>query len=278
MGILYIVPTPLGNLEDITLRALRILAEVTLIATEDTRTSGRLLKHFGLSCPLVSYHDHSQQDRLERVLTALEQGDVALVSEAGTPLLSDPGYKLVRAAIERGIRVVTLPGPSAITAALTVSGLPTDRFMFLGFLPRKRGERRRALAEVKPVQATLLFFEAPHRVREALKDLLEVLGGERAVAICRELTKLHEEVWRGSLAEAHKVWSERSPRGEFTLVVSGALPHPAWDERRVKQQLVEALNSGMTAKDAVRMVTDWSGWPKREVYTLVQELDNRPER
>lgn len=276
MGTLYIVPTPVGNLEDITLRALRILAEVSLIATEDTRTSGRLLKHFGVTSPMVSYHEHSKDSRLEHVLTALEHGDVALVSEAGTPLLSDPGYKLVQAVIERGIKIVALPGPSAVTTALSVSGLPTDRFLFIGFLPRKRSDRRRALAEVKTVESTLVVFEAPHRLLAALQDMTELWGGERSVSICRELTKIHEEVWRGSLAQANQAWAERKLRGEFTLVVEGAGPQPSWDKARVKQALTRAVTAGATARDAVRVVTAQSGWPKREVYALVQELGDPP--
>jgi len=271
MGNLYIVPTPLGNLEDITLRALRILREVSLIATEDTRTTGRLLKHFEISCPLISYHEHSKGTRIERVLEALTEGDVALVSEAGTPLLSDPGYRLVRAAIERGFEVVSLPGPSALTAALPASGLPPDRFLFLGFLPRKSSERRRLLDEVSEQPATLLFFETPHRLRAALADMIEILGGERLVSVCRELTKLHEEIWRGTLVGASQEWNEREPRGEFTLVVAGATPTAArWDKAQVEAALAKALAAGMTAKDAVRQVTDQSGWPKREVYALAQ--------
>ncbi len=270
MGTLYIVPTPLGNLEDITLRALRILRDVSLIATEDTRTTGRLLKYFEIKRPMVSYYEHSKETRLERVLDTLAQGDVALVSEAGTPLLSDPGYQLVRAAIDRGIDVVSLPGPSALTAALPASGLPTDRFLFIGFLSRKRGQRRRTLAEVSAQPATLVFFETPHRIQAALADMVDVLGAERAVSVCRELTKLHEEIWRGTLAEARQEWTEREPRGEFTLVVAGAAQPEGWDEAQVKTALVRAIAEGMTVKDAVRQVTDQSDWPKRKVYALAQ--------
>jgi 16S rRNA (cytidine1402-2'-O)-methyltransferase len=273
MGTLYLVPTPLGNLEDITLRTLRILREVSLIATEDTRTTGRLLKHFDINGSLLSYHQHSAETRLARVLEALREGDVALVSEAGTPLLSDPGYKLVRAVIETGFAVVALPGPSAVTTALSVSGLPTDRFLFAGFLPRKSSDRRRVLKELAGQTATLIFFESPHRLQTTLKDMVDVLGAERAVAVCRELTKLHEEVWRGTLAGALKEWVEREPRGEFTLVVAGAGPSSdGWNEIRVEAALTDALATGMTPKDAVRHVTNQSGWPKREVYALAQKL------
>ena len=272
MGPLYLVATPLGNLEDITLRALRILKEVALIATEDTRTTGRLLKHFEISCPLVSYYEHNKLARLERILDALAQGDVALVSEAGTPLLSDPGYELVQAALAQGYEVVSIPGPSALTAALPASGLPTDRFLFLGFLPRKSGERRRLLESIQAQPATLIFFEAPHRLRASLIDMVELLGPERVVAVCREMTKIHEEIWRGKLVEARQEWQQREPRGEFTLVVSGANPAPAWDQDRVETALADRLAAGLSAKAAVGEVTTLCGWPKREVYALAQQI------
>lgn len=272
MGTLYLVATPLGNLEDITLRALRVLREVSLIATEDTRTTGQLLKHFDIHCPLVSYYEHNKVTRLERVLAALAEGDVALVSEAGTPLLSDPGYELVRAAIQRGFTVISIPGPSALTAALPASGLPTDRFLFLGFLPRKPGDRRRFLQEVAAEKATLVFFEAPHRLRETLVDMIDVLGGDRAVAVCRELTKLHEEIWRGTLIGAKQEWAQREPRGEFSLVVAGAPPQVAWSQAQVEADLAQALVAGVSVKDAVRRLTDESGWGKREVYALAQKI------
>ncbi len=272
MGTLYIVPTPLGNLEDITLRALRILREVSLIATEDTRTTGRLLKHFDIKCPMVSYYEHSRQSRLGWVLETLVQEDVALVSEAGTPLLSDPGYKLVRAVIEQGIDVVSLPGPSAVTTALPASGLPTDSFLFVGFLPRKRDERRRILAQVAAQPATLVFYEAPHRLRAALDDMAGIFGDERLIAICRELTKLHEEIWRGPLAKAQQEWTEREPRGEFTLVVAGAAPPAVWDEAQVEGALARLITAGASPKDAVKEVTGQSGWAKREVYALAQKI------
>jgi 16S rRNA (cytidine1402-2'-O)-methyltransferase len=272
MGRLYLVPTPLGNLEDITLRALRILGEVSLIATEDTRTTGRLLQHFEIDCPLLSYHEHNESRRVGRLLAALAQGDVALVSEAGTPLLSDPGYELVRAAIEQDIEVVPLPGPSAVTTALSASGLPPDRFLFLGFLPRKGSERRRLLQEVADQPATLVLYESPHRLRAALADMIDTWGAERQMAVCRELSKMYEEIWRGSLAEALQSWTEREPRGEFTLVVAGAPPPPGWDQARVEAALAEALAAGLSPKDAVRQVTDQSDWSKSDVYRLVHQL------
>jgi 16S rRNA (cytidine1402-2'-O)-methyltransferase len=272
MGTLYLVATPLGNLEDITLRALRILREVSLIATEDTRTTGRLLKHFEISCPMLSYYEHNKLTRLDRLMAALEEGDVALVSEAGTPLLSDPGYELVRQTIEHGFEVVPIPGPSALTTALPASGLPTDRFLFLGFLPRKAGDRRRLLVEQKSQSATLIFFESPHRLTAALADMVEILGAARSIAVCRELTKLHEEIWRGSLTGALEEWTRRQPRGEFTLIVEGASPPPLWDEARVAAALQEAMAAGLTPKAAIRQVTEQSGWSKREVYALAQQI------
>ena len=272
MGTLYIVGTPLGNLEDITLRALRILGQVSLIATEDTRTTGRLLKHFDLDRSMVSYYEHNKVTRLERIMEALSQGDVALVSEAGTPLFSDPGYELVRTAIERGFEVVSIPGPSALTAALPVSGLPLDRFLFLGFLPRKAGLRRRLLAEVEPQRSTLVFFEVPHRLQETLTDMVDILGATRIIAVCRELTKLYEEIWRGTLAEAQQEWGQREPRGEFTLVVAGTASPPSWDKTQVETALIEVMTAGISSKDAAKQVATRSGWSKREVYALAQQV------
>jgi 16S rRNA (cytidine1402-2'-O)-methyltransferase len=272
MGILYLVATPLGNLEDITLRALRVLRQVSLIAAEDTRTTSQLLQHFEIRNSLVSYYEHNKLTRQEQILAALAEGDVALVSDAGTPLFSDPGYELVRAAIEAGFAVVSIPGPSALTSALPASGLPTDQFLFAGFLPRKTGERRRRLQEVRGQPATLVFYESPHRLRETLADMIEILGGERAIAVCRELTKLHEEIWRGSLAGAQQEWAGRKPRGEFTLVVAGAPPPTEWAESQVRAALTQALVAGMSPKEAVQQVTTQSGWPRRTVYALAQKL------
>jgi len=268
MGTLYLVATPIGNLEDITLRALRVLRECSLVAAEDTRTTGRLLAHFDIQKPLISHYEHSQPAHQARILSALESGDVALVSEAGTPLFSDPGYELVQAARERGFSVIAVPGPSALTAALPLSGLPMDRFLYLGFLPRKAADRRRALAEVAGVRATLVFFEAPHRLRATLADAVDSLGSDRRCAVCRELTKLHEEVWRGTLSEALNEWRDREPRGEFTLVVEGA-PQPGhWDESSVRSALSALKAEGMGRSEAARRVAQQSGWAKSDVYPL----------
>lgn len=270
LGTLYLVATPLGNLEDITLRALRVLGEVDLIACEDTRHTRRLLTHFEIKRPLLSYFDAARDKtaRLERILAALESGDVALVSDAGTPGLSDPGYEVVTAALERGFNVVSVPGPSALTAALPASGLPIDRFLFLGFLPRKRNERRQTLAEVKDRPETLVFFETPHRLRGTLADAAELLGPDRPVAVCRELTKKFEEIWRGSLAEAVDAWQAREPQGEFTLIV-GRPPEPGvWTAAQVRMALRRALAAGASRSAAARQVARQSGWAKGDVYAL----------
>ena len=277
MGILYIVATPLGNLEDITLRALRILKEVSLIATEDTRTTGKLLKHFDIHSPMTSYYEHSGAARLKQILEALSLGDVALVSEAGTPLLSDPGYRLVQTAIEHDIQVIPVPGPSALTTALSASGLSTDRFMFLGFLPRKRSDRQRLLAEIAGQTVTLVFYETPHRLVAALDDMINVLGSSRRVAVCRELTKFHEEIWRGTLHQAREEWRSRSPRGEFTLVVAGADAEEQWTAGEVEAALLAATQAGLTARDAVQQVTADSGWSKRKVFNLMQAIKTETE-
>jgi 16S rRNA (cytidine1402-2'-O)-methyltransferase len=222
---------------------------------------------------MVSYHEHSKPTQLERILTALADQDVALVSEAGTPLLSDPGYKLVQAAIERGVELVAIPGPSAILTALPVSGLSVDQFLFVGFLPRKPAQRRQMLDKLKSQTVTLIFFEAPHRLRDTLVALAEIFG-ERKIALCRELTKLYEEIWRGTTNEACTVWSQREPKGEFTLVVAGATENSRWNETQVREALLESMATGKTTKDSVKIVTNASGWSKREVYTLAEKVKN----
>ncbi|MBI4497019.1 MAG: 16S rRNA (cytidine(1402)-2'-O)-methyltransferase [Chloroflexi bacterium] len=219
MPTLYVVGTPIGNLEDVTLRALRVLREVGLIAAEDTRTTRKLLAAHDIHTPLVSYHGFSRPWEVQRVLAALEDRDVALVSEAGTPGISDPGYDLIQAAIERGIPVRPVPGPSALTAALAVAGLPTHRVLFLGFLPRRPAERRKLLRSLVDEEATLVAFASPHRLRSDLEDLGAILG-DRPLAVCRELTKVYEEVFRGTPAEALAYFP--APRGECTLVIGGA--------------------------------------------------------
>ncbi len=269
MGTLYIVPTPIGNLEDITLRALQVLREVSLIAAEDTRRAAILLSHFDLHTPVTSYFEHNKLSKLDRILEALEQGDVALISEAGTPGLSDPGYELIRAAIERGQRVVPLPGATAAITALVASGLPTDSFVFVGFLSRKAGERRRALEEVKAERRTLIFYEAPHRVGETLEDMLAVFGN-RSICAARELSKVHEEIWRGSITAAIERFGAEA-LGEFVLVVAGAPEEARWAEARVQAVLREELEHGASSSEAAKRVAALAGWNKRDVYALLSK-------
>ena len=224
MGIgltLYVVATPIGNLEDITLRAMRILREVKLIAAEDTRTTRKLLARHEIRTPLMSFHEHNHVRQTPRILEALSEGDVALVSDAGVPTVSDPGAELVRKALELGIEVTPIPGASAVTAALSASGMPADRFTFVGFLPRRRRDRLRVLEGLASIETTLVVFEAPHRLRSTLEDILSAWG-DRRMAVCRELTKKFEEVFAGPISEALERFGE--PRGEFTLVVEGAEP------------------------------------------------------
>jgi 16S rRNA (cytidine1402-2'-O)-methyltransferase len=218
MGTLYLVATPIGNLEDITLRALRLLREADLIAAEDTRHTGRLLAHYGIHTPQISYHEHNKLTRLDTVLQALETGNVALVSDAGTPGLSDPGYELVRTAIAHGFTVVPIPGPSALTAALVASGLPSDAFVYLGFLPRRQNDRRRLLHELCDERRTLVAFETAPRLAATLQDIEEILG-ERGIVVARELTKLYEEIWRGPPCHGARLTCAAE-----SLVISGAGP------------------------------------------------------
>ncbi|MEX2159965.1 MAG: 16S rRNA (cytidine(1402)-2'-O)-methyltransferase [Dehalococcoidia bacterium] len=266
MGTLYVVATPIGNLEDITLRALRVLGEVPLIAAEDTRTTRKLLSHHGIAAPkLVSYTERNRDQRTPGILAALDGGDVALVSEAGMPGISDPGFHLVEAAIAAGHRVEPVPGASALVAAVAASGLPARRFHYLGFLPRRASERRTALRAAAALPDTLVVFEAPHRLRASLADMLATLG-DRRIAVCRELTKLHEELYRGSVSEALAHFD--APRGEITLVIEGAgeaAPNaePAID---VDSELRALKAQGRRARDAVREIAARSGLPHRDVY------------
>jgi len=272
MGTLYLVATPIGNLEDITARALRILRQVRLIAAEDTRHTGRLLSHYDIRTPLTSYHEHNKLTKLERVLSTLDTGDVALVSDAGTPGLNDPGYELVRAALEAGYAVSPIPGPSAPISALVASGLPTDSFLYLGYLPRKSAERRNLLEQIAALPYTLVFLEAPHRLLAALQDIQEMLG-DREMSVAREITKLHEEFFRGNVSQAQAHFQAQAPRGEITLVVSGQSSEAqVWPEERLRTALVQALELGEPPSQLARRMADASGWPRRKVYDLVTQL------
>ena len=273
MGVLYLIGTPIGNLEDITLRALRILSEVPIVAAEDTRRARILLNHYELTPRVISYFEGNEANRVAQLLDALAQGDVAVISEAGMPGLSDPGYNLVQAAIEEGYRVVPVPGPSAPIAALVASGLPTDRFLFLGFFPRRRSQRRKMLQEVTAESATLVAFETPHRLTAALADMEEIWG-DRPIALCRELTKQYEEIWRGTIGEARAHYEQEDPRGEFTLVIGGAEEAPAWSEDAVRRALKDKLQSGLSRSQAAREVAKEAGWKRGRVYDLSLQIDD----
>jgi len=264
MPTLYVVATPIGNLEDISLRAIRTLREVRLIAAEDTRKTKRLLNAYNIRTNVTSYYEHNKKAKLDYILKKLEEGDVALVSEAGTPGISDPGYELIVAASEQDIPVVAIPGPSAIIAALAISGLPTDRFVYIGFLPGKSAERRRLLQSVADEAGAIVALGTPHRLQEALADLLLVTG-DRRVAICRQLTKLHEEVFRGTVSQAQQYFDK--PRGEFTLVIEGEKdkekPQVTGD---IIKQLKNLKASGATAKESVTRLTLETGLSRKELY------------
>jgi 16S rRNA (cytidine1402-2'-O)-methyltransferase len=265
MPTLYVIATPIGNLEDISLRALRILNEVALIAAEDTRTTRKLLRRYEIRTPLTSYNEHNHKAKAPRIVDTLGDDDVALVSEAGTPTVRDPGMQLIRAVLAEGFSVIPIPGPSAVMAALAASGFSADQFMFLGFLPSKKGQRQRALEQVKAETCTLVAFETPHRLRASLKDGLGVLG-DRQIAIGREITKLHEEWFRGTVSEALEHFTQ--PRGEFTLVIEGAEESPPGDEDEALEMLRELRAGGSKAQEAVTEVSAALKLPRRTVYRL----------
>ncbi len=272
--ILYVVATPIGNLEDISLRALRTLREVKLIAAEDTRKTKRLLSHCDIKTPLTSYHEHNKRTKLEYVLGCLAEGDVALVSEAGTPGMSDPGYELIVAASEGAIPVVPIPGPSVVVTALVVSGLPTDRFTYIGFLPHKAAARQHALESAAGESGTIISFESPHRGVAALKDILLILG-DRRIAVCRELTKLHEEVFRGTVSQAIEHFTE--PRGEFTLVIEGKKQEKPYSSSDIERQLRQLHLSGVTAREAIARMSGETGLSRKELYRAWLRLDKIPD-
>ncbi|MEA2950110.1 MAG: rRNA (cytidine1402-2-O)-methyltransferase [Alphaproteobacteria bacterium] len=279
-GGLYLVATPIGNLRDITVRALEVLAAADLIACEDTRVSRKLTDHYGLTTPLTPYHDHNAAEARPRLMARLAEGAaIALISDAGTPLVSDPGYKLVRAAREAGVSVTALPGASAVLAALTVSALPTDRFFFEGFLPAKEGQRRARIAELKRMPATLVLFESGPRIGATLADLAAELGAREA-AICRELTKLHEEVRRGDLLTLARHYAgEAETRGEFVIVI--APPDPDSHEATDIDALLRAALARLSVKEAVAEIAAVTGEARREVYQRALALNKHqddPER
>lgn len=271
MGTLYLVATPIGNLEDITLRALRVLREVDLVAAEDTRHTGLLLQHFEIATRLVSYHAHNERARREELLARLEAGAIALVSDAGTPGLSDPGYDLIAAALAAGHRVVPVPGPSALLAAVTASGMVPDAFTYIGFLPRKPAEARRLLAPLAGLLHPLVLYEAPHRLPATLRLLHQELG-ERAACAARELTKLHEESRRASLSELLAHYEAQPPRGEFVLIVAGAAPAAPPSQEQAEELLRALLAGGATPSHAARAAAQRTGLPRRDLYDLARGL------
>ena len=271
MGALYVIGTPIGNLEDITYRAARILSSAPLVAAEDTRVTRRLLAHLDARPRLLSCHEHNWQRQLPRLMDALAEGDVALVTDAGSPAVSDPGAGVVAAIAEAGYEVVSIPGVSAVTAALAVAGFPADRFVFLGFLPRRRSDRVATLTEAARMRRTVALFEAPHRLRVALTDIADALG-DPSLAVCRELTKLHEEVWRGKATDALDHFTE--PRGEFTIVIGPTEPgaEDSADSAdallAARETLAECRAAGLRGRDAVAQVVAATGLPRRVVYAL----------
>ena len=270
-GTLYLVATPIGNLGDLSDRAIKVLSEVDFIAAEDTRNSMRLLSHLGISKPMVSYFEHNKRERGEQIACRLESGEsCALVTDAGTPAISDPGEDMVALCAERGIPVTSVPGPVASITALTLSGLPTGRFTFEGFLSVNKSERRAHLKLLQSETRTMLFHEAPHKLRATLEDFLETFGAERRIAICRELTKSHEEILRLSLSEAVAYHEANAPRGEYVLVVEGCREAPQtqnfWEEMDIPSHVQHYINSGLSKMDAIKQAARDRGVPKNEVY------------
>lgn len=273
LGTLYIVATPIGNLEDITLRALKVLKEVDLIAAEDTRHTRKLLAHYGIATRLDSYYDEVEAEKAALLVKQLKIGkNIALVSDAGTPTLADPGFRLVREAILAGVSVVPVPGPSALLAVLSASGLPTDRFVFEGFLPAKKRERRNRLQSLRREERTLVFYEAPHRLRETLADMLELFG-DREMAFGREVTKIHEEFVRGRISQAIAAVERKQPRGELTLVVAGSAGERIPQEDLIKAEIEELLQKGLRVKEIAEILGEKFSYPKKDIYRMVLEKE-----
>ena len=270
MGTLYLVATPIGNLEDMSPRAIRVLRAAILIAAEDTRHTRKLLSHFEIETPLTSYFEHNKLTKLDLILDKLSRGDVALVSDAGTPAINDPGYELVKAALASNFDVKPVPGPSAPISALSVSGLPTDAFLYLGYLPRKTSERHKFVGHVSNVTYTLIFLESPHRIVESLEDIRSILG-DRRICVAREMTKMFEEYWRGTVSGAVEYFKSQAVRGEFTLVVEGKMKDERgrWTEEELLQAIEKELQGEKSAKEISTELAMQSGWNKRDVYKLI---------
>lgn len=275
MHILYLVATPIGNLQDISPRALDTLRGVALIAAEDTRTAKQLLNYFDIHTPVTSFFEHSKQNKIERILDALDENDVAVISEAGTPGINDPGYELARQALARGHRVSPIPGASAVLTALVASGISANAFYYVGFLPREPQARRKFLRELVHERDTIVAFETPHRLRDALKDLENIFGAARKICVARELTKKFEEFQRGTIGEVRAYFEENEARGEFTLVIEGQMADDGrrttdmvWDDARVKKELRALLKKGVPRTEAVKRIAKASGRERRAVYEL----------
>jgi 16S rRNA (cytidine1402-2'-O)-methyltransferase len=271
-GVLYVVATPIGNLEDITYRAVRILREAGLIACEDTRHTRKLLDHYGIEGKLVSYHEHNEAERSRELIERLHEGlSVAQVSDAGMPGISDPGYRVIKSAIEQGIAVVPVPGPSALIVALAASGLPTDAFEFRGFLPAKSGQRRTELESIRPREHTMIFYEAPHRIHESIDDIVAVLGPERPIVIARELTKVHEEFLRGTVREVAENIRDRELKGEITILIGKAVPSERSEALDLGARLQEIMRQqNLDEKAALKVLAKERGVSKSEVYRELQ--------
>ncbi|MDJ0675127.1 MAG: 16S rRNA (cytidine(1402)-2'-O)-methyltransferase [Calothrix sp. MO_167.B42] len=276
-GTLYVVGTPIGNLEDMTFRGVRILQTVDLIAAEDTRHTGKLLQHFQIQTPQVSYHDHNRRSRIPELVQKLQIGQaIALVTDAGMPGISDPGYELVKACIDGNISVVPIPGASAVITALSAAGLPTDKFVFEGFLPAKTTQRRQQLELLKTETRTLVFYESPHRLKATLQDLGEIFGHQRQIVMARELTKFYEEFWRGAIAQAISYYQDREkqPQGEYTLVVAGTPPHQAQlSSAELTAELAHMISQGISRSQASRELAKMTSIPRRQLYQLALEID-----
>ncbi|MBD2295635.1 16S rRNA (cytidine(1402)-2'-O)-methyltransferase [Anabaena sphaerica FACHB-251] len=274
-GTLYIVGTPIGNLEDMTFRAVRILQSVDMIAAEDTRHTGKLLQHFQIKTPQMSYHEHNRNSRIPEILEYLKYGKaIALVSDAGMPGISDPGYELIKACVDVEIDVVPIPSATAAITALSASGLPTNRFIFDGFLPAKSQQRREYLESLLTETRTLVFYESPHRLRETLQDLADILGSDRQIVIARELTKLYEEFWRGTIADAIAHYQQKEPQGEYTLLVAGIEPSkPQITESELKAELLAMIKQGISRSQASRQLAKEISISRNKLYQLALTIE-----
>lgn len=270
-GTLYIVATPIGNLEDITLRAIRILKDADLIAAEDTRHTQILLRHFTINTPLTSYHEHNEQAKASQLVARLERGEsIALVSDAGTPGISDPGYRLIVEATRSGVRVVPIPGPSALIAALSASALATDGFNFRGFLPARKRERRSKLQELRVERYSIVIYETPHRLKESLDDIRDIFG-DRRIVLAREVTKIHEEFLRGRISEVIAEITHRDIRGEVTLIIEGCSDVDPPSQEALREEIARLIADGLRIKEIAEVLGEKYGYSKRQIYGLAMD-------